>query len=442
MKGLSFLQFVCAAALISSVISTSRAETTGFVRTSGTTFVVGQHRYGFVGANFWYGAYLGANIHVGERERLKRELDRLQALGVTNLRVAASSEGDAFTYPLTPPFEPEPGVYNETLLKGLDILLAEFAKRDMRVVLILNNYWNWTGGMAQYVAWADNVSVPDPDRGIGTWTDYERFTSHFYQDRSAQEISRRYIARLIGRTNSVTGVVYRNDPAIMAWELANEPRPGNGADGADKFPDFLRWIDETARFIHTMDPNHLVTTGSEGSKGCLDDLEWAFDAHESSGIDYVSVHLWPKNWGWFDGAKPETLAHAQVLANSYLTEHASIARRLNKPAVLEEFGLARDANSVSPEGGTRARNAFYHFVLGSISASIRANGPFAGSNFWGWGGEGRPLHVGGKWQPGDLSYTADPYAEPQGLNSVFDSDRETNRIVGDAAADLKTALNP
>ena len=50
----------------------------------------------------------------------------------------------------------------------------------------------------------------------------------------------------------------------------------------------------------------------------------------------------------------------------------------------------------------------------------------AGCNFWGWGGNARPVHE--SWQPDD-PYTGDPAQEPQGLNSVFDVDAGTLAVI-------------
>src|SRR4051794_33679663 len=62
---------------------TKRANT-GFVRRNGMQLLLDGEPYRFVGANIWYGAYLGADAVYGNRARLARELDRLKALGVSN----------------------------------------------------------------------------------------------------------------------------------------------------------------------------------------------------------------------------------------------------------------------------------------------------------------------------------------------------------------------
>src|SRR5688500_13680993 len=63
-----------------------------FVRREGTRFTIGGETYRYAGANMWYAAYLGADAPYGNRDRLRRELDRLAELGVRNLRILASSE--------------------------------------------------------------------------------------------------------------------------------------------------------------------------------------------------------------------------------------------------------------------------------------------------------------------------------------------------------------
>ena len=47
--------------------------------------------------------------------------------------------------------QPEPGVYNDEVLAGLDYLMMELGKRDMTAVLYFNNAWEWSGGYTQYV---------------------------------------------------------------------------------------------------------------------------------------------------------------------------------------------------------------------------------------------------------------------------------------------------
>ena len=146
--------------------------------------------YRFVGANMWYAMHLGAAGTVGgDRPRLLRELDRLQALGISNVRVLAASEGPdhdeswfALGAPtpwrILPSMQPSPGVYNEAVVAGLDFLLAEMAKRDMTAVLMLGNMWPWSGGFAQYVSWAAGDRIPYPPPAVGgSWDGYQQHAS-------------------------------------------------------------------------------------------------------------------------------------------------------------------------------------------------------------------------------------------------------------------------
>ena len=64
------------------------------------------------------------------------------------------------------------------------------------------------------------------------------------------------------------------------------------------------------------------------------------------------------------------------------------------------------------------------------------NGNFAGANFWAFGGTARPIKNQLFWKNGD-DYTGDPPMEEQGLNSVFDSDKSTWKIINLYADSIK-----
>lgn len=411
--------------------STPRApDGARFVRVEGTHFVRAGRRYAFVGTNLWYGANLGAPAAGGDRGRLLRELDLLRSLGIDNLRVMGASEGDSQPNTVFPAVQPRLGEYDERLLEGLDFLLAEMGKRGMLAVVVLNNYWEWSGGMAQYVAWLDGVPVPNPFFREYSWPQFMEFSARFYAHERANQAYRRFVAMLVGRTNRFTGLRYRDDPTIMAWQLANEPRPSATRAREGDFAAFTSWIGTTARFIRSLDPNHLVSAGSEGLVGCLDSAETTRVIHGFAAIDYVTAHLWALNWGWYDPLRPrETYPATEEKARAYLDEHVALAASVGKPLVLDEFGIPRDGHSYSPASPTTTRDAYYELVFRHILENAEAGGPFAGSNFWAWGGYGRARSLDEPaWRRGD-AFTGDPPQEPQGRNSVFDTDSSTLAVV-------------
>lgn len=117
--------------------------------------------YYYVGTNLWYGAILGSEGQGGNRQRLCKELDALKAAGIDNLRVLVGSDGHrGVKTKVEPTLQVEPGVYNDTILAGLDYLLMEMGKRHMVAVLYLNNSWEWSGGYGQYLEWAGAGKAP------------------------------------------------------------------------------------------------------------------------------------------------------------------------------------------------------------------------------------------------------------------------------------------
>ena len=409
-----------------------------FVKVKGMNFTIKDKPLHFVGTNFWYGAYLGADADYGNRPRLIRELDLLKKSGITNLRVVAASEESDYGLPLSPPFQYKNGKYNETLLEGMDFLLVEMAKRDMHAVMVLNNNWDWSGGMGQYVSWITGKKVVDPSVNKNeTWNDYLVFAGAFYTIPEAQTMYKKYIEMIVNRTNTISKKKYKNDTAIFSWELANEPRPNAAGDKEESIKIFTKWVDETAGYIHSLDANHLVTTGSEGSQGSLNSLDYAEQAHSSKYIDYTTFHMWPKNWGWYKAENPEMMVQTKEKTAKYIKEHVALSQRLNKPSVLEEFGFVRDGEQFSPESATKARDEYFQFILQVYKDAIIAGQPLNGVNFWGWGGEGRGQQKDYMWKKGDITFTADPYSEAQGLNSIYNTDKSTIDIIAKNAKEIE-----
>ena len=409
----------------------------GFVRVDGHRFLLDGNPYRYCGTNMWYGAYLGSPGPLGNRDRLKRELDNLGKLGLGNLRVLGSGELSPLKNSLKYTFRGPKPPYNEDLLAGLDYLLAEMGKRGMKAVIYLNNFWEWSGGMVTYQYWTNGghyINLGDPAH---PWPEFADFSAQFYTMPAAIALYEDYVAAIVGRTNTVTGRKYRDDPAIMSWQLANEPRPGGGLAKAP-FAAFYAWIARSADFIKHHDPNHLVSTGNEGLKGCLESEECVVRAHSPANIDYVTFHLWPLNWSWVDaGDLKGTYADCEAKSRDYIATHLKIAGQLDKPAVLEEFGFVRDGGAYGIDVPTTWRDRFYRMVFDAVEANAGQGGPFAGTNFWAWGGAGRAQHPDFMMGPNDTSYVGDPPQEPQGRNSVFDCDASTLAIIRGHARRLR-----
>ncbi|MDX2285459.1 MAG: cellulase family glycosylhydrolase [Bacteroidia bacterium] len=396
-----------------------------FIRVSGRQFLRNGQPYYFMGTNFWYGINLAASGAAGDRDRLIRELDRLQEMGVSNLRIVAGSEGpDSEPWRMSPALQPEKGRYNPNLLDGLDFLLSEMGKRGMYAVVCLNNFWPWSGGMAQYLVWetGGRIPYPPPAEG-GDWGTYQEFTTGFYRNEAAMEAFDAHIRLLIGRQNPYTGRTYRDEPAIMAWELANEPR------AVQEYEAYAAWIGRCASLIKTLDPNHLVTIGSEGRTSTKYAGTQFKKDHKIPGIDYSTIHIWVQNWEWFDPNRAqETYEDAVKKAIKYLKWHLKQSEALDMPMVLEEFGIGRDLDSYDPAAGTRVRDGYYEIMFSEVHRLAAAGRGVAGVNFWAWGGEGRPRAPKAVWQPGD-DFTGDPPHEYQGWYSIYDRDASTIEVI-------------
>ena len=403
----------------------------GFVSVDGKRFFLNDKPYYFLGTNLWYGMNLGSKGESGDRQRLINELDFLSNIGVKNLRVMASSEGpDSEKWRIIPSLQSAPGKYNTDLLDGLDFLLFEMGKRDMKAIMCLNNFWHWSGGMAQYVSWENNTTIPYPPiEGEGDWQKYQEYASSFYSNKEAKEHYYNHIRFIVLRENTYTGKIYRDDPTIMSWQLGNEPR------GINNREDFLDWIEFSAQLIKEIDSNHLVTVGSEGSTAHPSSGNNFAKDHESEYIDYTTIHIWIQNWGWFNPTDKQSLSTSIDRVQTYINEHEKLAIKLNKPVVLEEFGISRDYNNYSSNSSVSLRDKYFNKVFDIISLKAKNGSPLAGSNFWAWGGFGRPRKPKSIWKKHD-QFIGDPPHEFQGWYSIYNSDLSTIKIIKKFASKL------
>jgi mannan endo-1,4-beta-mannosidase len=452
------LRYVLIAILIvSTTIVQISGQPSSFISIKAQTFQLNSKPYYFIGANYWYGSLLG--LEKDKRrgiQRLTNELDFLKRNGVTNLRLMAGAEGSGMingVMRVGPALQTERGTFDESALDGLDLILAEMAKRKMTAVIFLSNNWEWTGGFQQYLIWNDQASA-DLLMRKPSWDELRDVVAKFYSCDPCKAGYLKQVRFVMDRTNKITGRKYIDDPTIMAWELANEPRPMR--PGARER--YAEWIHEAAAAIKARDKNHLVTIGHEGSIG-TEGMDLFEEVHRDANIDYLTIHIWPKNWAWLENAVAKSV--------EYIEQHITVARRLNKPLVIEEFGLPRDGflailrtpEESHPVGGAppphlRKERSFAadrfkpgsEFEPGSPTTlrdeyfrtifSYVGKGPVAGANFWAFGGTARPKTGQTFWKAGD-TWMGDPPMEEQGLNSVFDIDRNTWRVIQSASRSIR-----
>lgn len=416
---------------LSCTTTSKKQQEKDFVRIENGHFLRNGKPYYYVGTNFWYGAILGSEGEGGNRERLCRELDSLKSIGIDNLRILVGSDGErGVAAKVEPTLQVAPGVYNDTIFAGLDYLLAEMSKRDMLAVLYLNNSWEWSGGYGQYLQWTGYGKAPAP--AVDGYVAYMNFAGQFVCSDSAQALYANYVKDVITRTNRYTKVRYIDDPTIMSWQIGNEPRAFLPANKEC----FANWMSKAAALIKSLDTNHLVSTGSEGKWGCEMDMDLFEKIHADPNVDYLNIHIWPYNWGWAPkDSLQENLEKAKRNSKAYIDEHLAIAKKYQKPLVMEEFGYPRDGFRFDKSSPVTARDAYYKYIFGLVTEHAASHSLFAGCNFWGWGGLANPSAEHEYWKPGD-DYTGDPAQEQQGLNSVFASDNSTIALIKQANQEL------
>lgn len=333
------------------------AAPAGFVTRSGAGFVLDGQPFRYGGTNNYY-------LHYKSQLMVDDVFSDAQAMGLTVLRAwtflmcggdkpnSARGCSEGTDHWMQEWSNAQNGVVINTGTNGLqaiDRMIADAAQHHIKLILPFVGNWQDFGGMDQYVTWY----------GL-------QFHDQFYTDARIKQDYKNWISTLLNRTNSVTGVKYKDDPTIFSWELANEPRcidaslPTSGTCTADTL---TNWAGEMSTFVKSIDPNHMVSVGDEGFHPGVggNSSQWPYNVTDGvdharltalPNIDFGTYHLYPQSWGQ---------SPADTWGTQWINDHNSVGTSLTKPEILEEFGTTdqstRDAtytawtNAVRSGGG-------------------------------------------------------------------------------------------
>ncbi len=284
----------------------------------------------------------------GRMAEVNEILDTAVALGRPVVRTNAYFDGG--TSPAR--IRNDDGSIREEGLVGLDRLLAAAAAHGVRLVLVLTNHWKDYGGAAAVLrAVAPGETLP---------------VAAFYSDARAIAAQRAYIRVLVGRVNTINGVRYGDDPAVLAWELANEPRCDDEVYcGADVL---TPWARTMATELRDAGARQLVAWGGSGGLGDGGENGESLDRIAADGaVDIVTLHLYPHlrsalAFGTVSGAERPLVAARW--GGERIREAASVARAHGRALFVEELGWA-------PLGGDDA-DGERALVLGAWLRAARA----------------------------------------------------------------------
>ncbi|XP_022726754.1 mannan endo-1,4-beta-mannosidase 2-like isoform X1 [Durio zibethinus] len=336
-----------------------------FVERNGTQFFLdGKPLY----VNGWNSYWLMAHsVDENSRSRVSAMLQAGAKMGLTVCRTWAFNDGGYDALQISP------GQFDEQVFQALDYVIAEARQHGIRLLLSLVNNLQAYGGKTQYVKWAWQEGV-----GLSSSND------SFFFDPSIRKYFKNYALTVLTRKNTITGIEYRNDPTIFAWELMNEPRCMSDPSG-DTLQD---WLVEMSAFIKSIDKNHLLTIGLEGfygpkspKKSTVNPEEWASalgsDFVRNSNItnvDFTSVHIYPDHWFHdlgFEGKKN----YVSKWVHSHIED---CDKELKKPVMFTEYGLSNQNKDFEPS----QREQFYSTILDIIYKSAKKKGSGAGALIW------------------------------------------------------------
>ncbi|KAJ7611410.1 glycoside hydrolase superfamily [Mycena polygramma] len=221
--------------------TTSGPSPTGFVTTSGTKFMLNGAKYTVVGSNAYWPALLGYSS-----ADVDKAFTDIAGSGATTVRTMGFNEVTSATGIYFHLWSGKTATVNTGAngLGALDGLIASAKAHGIRVIIALTNNWSDFGGMDVYTA-----------QLLGSGQPHDAF----YTNPTVIAAYKTYVQAIVSR--------YVNEPTVIAWELANEPRcagTNTVASATCNTTTITTWAANISAFIKSIDKNHLVAIGDEG----------------------------------------------------------------------------------------------------------------------------------------------------------------------------------
>lgn len=268
------------------------APAQSFVERSGTHLVLDGKPFRYSGPNVeWLGLEgYGPHDPAGPRYPSRFEIDDVFAtaaeMGARVVR--AQTMGDTVGCPQC--IEPEQGKFNDAAFQASDYALAVAAKHGMRLIIPLVGDCATCvgGGLGEYLAWNHRPG---------------EFQA-FFTDPAILAAYERHINAVLNHRNTITGVLYRDDPTIMAWENCNMCGIFSVLTHGD-LGQVAAWSEKVGAHIKQLDKRHLYldTTGIFRSYPKVID---------SPSVDMVTFEEYPHWDALLSAGQPttaETIAH-------------------------------------------------------------------------------------------------------------------------------------
>jgi mannan endo-1,4-beta-mannosidase len=232
----------------------SSSNNTDFVTRSGAQLQLHGKPFRFAGANIYW-AGLDENVggvNYPTSFRVDDAFLTVEEMGATVVR--AHTLGISVGCQLC--VEPSLGKFNETALEHIDYALKSARDHHIRLVIPLVDNWHYYhGGKHTFTDW----------RGI-----HDEFK--FFTNQTVIHDFEQYISTLLNHVNHYTGIAYKDDPTIMAWETGNEL-------GAP-----ITWTKTISAFIKNIDKHHLIIDGTSFVNT---------DALSLPDVDIFTIHYYP-----------------------------------------------------------------------------------------------------------------------------------------------------